>query len=845
MSRRNPKTVREEYHRGLTNGNGIPRPDGLTNGHARANGTGRTNGLTNGLTNGVRGRTNGLTNGTGRTNGTGVINGLINGTIRRGLRRNRYGVITQKDLRLGISIVVLFLLLLGPFYLLMSSPPPGSPTRIAVDGNLGDWSPSWFLNDTVASPDNNINLRAYSALAEANGYLSFAIKVQGIALGDPTRLDGFYVFIDKDNSPATGYIAREIGADWMVAVRGGNNAVSSSSLYMWKTTAPRSDWSGWEPVESVRAAVSATNLEVQLVPGAVDVSTSATFLVAANDYDGNETMGSVHFDSSRRALQVEQILTSPIVTASNLPFANLRFTAFGGPVDVTRVSLAKTHGPGTLPDITAFTVTPATPVTRTAAVTYTSADVGEYIAAHVDPAGMQTNVPVTVDGPDLVAYLSNIAGAAPTDHRVEGYFGDWGSLAVDSDNLPQDGNVDIERYGANHTVVISPASSTAFVYADVAGRIFNGAGVVEHIDKPTGGGGGGSGSPPPATPRVGDDVFRAYIDVDTARTSEGTMVLGIRADYEIMITGTYGHVTAKKAYAWSGSAWVLSTRTVNVANDRTQMEASLDLAGVTTGAMAMAVQATDWRLFSDATGAYNFLDGPVSGGTRSDPILSPMHGDNGQTAIAQALTGGPATVDGNCATVSGEYDGAGSLSNVNMSGKVGTNGTYVFVCVDVTIDNTNDVADAGTVYFDQDHNAGAFPSGDDRKFHVVGSTLTSFRGNGATWVPCVAPDCDTTNNTAAGAFQTDHEVYEFKIRAKDVWGSDNPAQGKTSGFAIIAFNASEAKDYTWGSATPPSDLVPDSWGHILAPEFHDLVVPVAVVGVIYFIARRRRRDADS
>ena len=236
-----------EDRRGLTNGNGPIRPEGLTNGLGRtngtgrtngltnglaartsgltnglANGTGRTNGLTNGLTSGARGRTNGLTNGTGRTNGTGVINGLINGTIRRGLRRNRYGVITQKDLRLGISIVVLFLLLLGPFYLLMSTPPPAPPTRILVDGNLADWAGIPFLNDTVSSPDANIAIRGYSVWEE-NGYTSFAVRVAGIALGDSTHLDGFYLFIDKDNNAATGYRAREIGADYMVSVRGGSS----------------------------------------------------------------------------------------------------------------------------------------------------------------------------------------------------------------------------------------------------------------------------------------------------------------------------------------------------------------------------------------------------------------------------------------------------------------------------------------------------------------------------------------------------------------------------------------------------------------------------------------------
>jgi hypothetical protein len=232
-SGKNPEKGAADDRRGLTSGNGIPRPEGLTNGRGRTNGTGRTNGLTNGvrgrtngltnglaarkngltnglvngigrtngltngLTSGVRGRTNGLTNGTGRTNGTGVINGLINGTIRRGLRRNRYGVITQRDLRLGISIVVLFLLLLGPFYLLTSNPPPGSPTRIMVDGNLGDWGATPFLNDTVASPDANINLRGYSVLEEQSGYTSFAIRVQGIALGDARGLDGFYVAVHR------------------------------------------------------------------------------------------------------------------------------------------------------------------------------------------------------------------------------------------------------------------------------------------------------------------------------------------------------------------------------------------------------------------------------------------------------------------------------------------------------------------------------------------------------------------------------------------------------------------------------------------------------------------------
>ena len=864
-----------EEHRGLTNGNGIPRPAGLTNGLGRTNGTGRTNGLTNGLkgrtngltnglaartngltnglvngtgrtngmTNGVRGRsnglTNGLTNGTGRTNGTGVINGLMSGTIRRGLRHNRFGVISQKDLRLGVTIVALFLLLLGPFYLLMSTPAPAPPTRIAVDGNLGDWNGIAFLDDAVGSPNANIALRRYSVWEE-NGYTSFAIQVTGIALGDSTGLDGFYVFIDKDGSAVTGYHAREIGADYMIAVRGGNNAVSTANLYLFKTGTDPYDWSGWQPIDTVRAAVSANGgVEIQLLPGAVDwIVGSRQFLVAASDYEGNETFGRVHFDTGLRALLIEQIVTSDVVTATNSPFANLRFTAFGGPVDVVRVPLTKSHGTAVLTDLTSFTVPVTGPVTRPESVSYTPADVGDYIAAHVDPTTVQRTggVPLAVEGPELVTYL----GSAPSEHRVEGYFQDWAPSGLAPDTaVVQDANVDVANYGAAHTVVVSPAASTVFVYADVAGRIFGGSGVVERFERPMGGG-GGSGSTGPIVSRMGQDIFRAYIDVNVG-SPQGAPILGVRADYYIEITGLYGHVLSKRAFEWSGSTWIASSRTVLVANDRTRMEASLDLTGVTTGTMAMAIEATDWRLLSDDTGVYNFL-GTHGGGTRDGPGLAPLHGTGAATAIAKPLSGAP-TVDGDCSD--SVYSGAGTFSTADLNGVVGTSALYVYICIDVTSDTTSEGTDNANIYFDTQHNGGATPQTDDRKFGVFSNTsvLIASKGNGLIWVPC-APICGGAE-AAAGAFTGGHEVYEFKIRFNDTWGTDTPSGNQEAGFAVIAKDVTGGATYTWGSTDPPTDLVPNSWGHIDAPEFSEILVPVAVVGVIYLVARRRRRDEDS
>jgi hypothetical protein len=87
-------------------------------------------------------------------------------------------------------------------------------------------------------------------------------------------------------------------------------------------------------------------------------------------------------------------------------------------------------------------------------------------------------------------------------------------------------------------------------------------------------------------------------------------------------------------------------------------------------------------------------------------------------------------------------------------------------------------------------------------------------------------------------------VYEFKIRFANVWGADSPSANARAGFAVRALDIG-GSTFTWGSTNPPADVDPSTWGHLDIPEFQDLVVPVAVVGVIYFVARRRRRNEDS
>jgi len=325
----------------------------------------------------------------------------------------------------------------------------------------------------------------------------------------------------------------------------------------------------------------------------------------------------------------------------------------------------------------------------------------------------------------------------------------------------------------------------------------------------------------------------------------------VRADYRIDVTGIYGRVVSRTAYQWSGTAWVVSTRTVNVANDGTQMEASLDLNGVTTGTMAMAIVATDWRLLSDGTGVYSFLDGPT-GGTRSDPGFS----INGNPAGAQLLLAKPMSsapnVNGDCTDTA--YDEAGSFVQGNMTIKAGTNGGFVYLCIQATADTSdNGATDFAYIHFDRDDSGAPGPSGGDRRFQLDGSdVLTPFRGNSANdaWESCPTNDppsaleCDLLNDANAG-FVT-FQSYEFKIHYLDVWNTTSPSSSQRAGFAILVFDSGTGTTYRWGSDQVQVETLDlNTWGHLDAPEFHDLLVPVAVVGIIYFVARRRRRDADS
>ncbi|MEK6850933.1 MAG: hypothetical protein AABY30_00175, partial [Candidatus Thermoplasmatota archaeon] len=97
-------------------------------------------------------------------------------------------------------------------------------------------------------------------------------------------------------------------------------------------------------------------------------------------------------------------------------------------------------------------------------------------------------------------------------------------------------------------------------------------------------------------------------------------------------------------------------------------------------------------------------------------------------------------------------------------------------------------------------------------------------------------DCDA-GDIGRGEFTSSEEVYEFRIRFSDVWGTNSPTGNQQAGFAIVAHNEDTGFDATWGS-NEVNENAPSTWGQIEIPEFPFLAG--ASVGLLALVGVRRR-----
>lgn len=174
------------------------------------------------------------------------------------------------------------------------------------------------------------------------------------------------------------------------------------------------------------------------------------------------------------------------------------------------------------------------------------------------------------------------------------------------------------------------------------------------------------------------------------------------------------------------------------------------------------------------------------------------------------------------------------------------NGTYLFILIDFTSDQTNSSSDNAWIYFDTKDDGGTHPQTDDYEFDTTG--FRQVNGSAAPpqyWVNMTPPAGavmakgfsylnDPYDNT------TDHEIYEFRIPCSFLGG------GHVYGFYAAVMDSSTHTILHWPVASSdPSN--PSLWGDIysgtqFAPELSlSIIIPLLLSITLVTTALRWRK----
>ena len=826
--------------RGMVNGNGLT--NGLTNGIGRTNGRGRTNGLVNGLgrINGT-GKTNGLTNGltNGIVNGNGLVNGrgLINGT-RRSLRTNAFGVVTHRDIKVGVSLALLFILILPSFYLLMSTPAP-RPAAVQIDGVFSDWNavPKYVEDDGGAVDD--IAFTEY-ALVEDSNTLFIYFQVRGQVFTETQGYDGYYAFIDSDGNPATGYWPGDLGAEYAVKVVGIGGKVANSDLMKFESTGDRLNWTAWKGASSASAAASSNSVELAVNMMAADLDTTYTVRLAASDFEGHTTLASLRMGKEHGALSVEQVPSSLMaaLTPSSNEILRLKMHAQGKKVLIEDFAASATwqcYPPNLKDDL------------QLPNRVELEAGEQEDILVGVDLAGfaskspmwlnltgLDVDVPLTINGEGGVGYVNQ----APQNKIVDGWFGDWlPPFQTDTSPPIPDPNVDIAAYSSNTSH--GTGYDKSVFYVEFRGKAMAGDAMPAKVMWAQAGQPSPPAAPAPVKRVSGEDRLNIYIDTNSTNT-QGCRAGSLTADFKLELVGHQRKVDSKILYSCSGAVWTQVPGAVLLAmTSGSKIEMSVDLAVLgTLDNPMMLVESTDWSGIGDLPPPIDM--GTRSGGrdgTRGDDSPKVLHGNSAETVVSLALNSSPA-LDGKCGDAA--YSDAGKVFKPpNYEFYVGHRLGRVYICIRF-YDSTNDTGDLVDLVFDTMHNDTQFPQVDDRHYQLPSNSNTPFMvkeaGNGAGWGPCGS--CAGDQAKSAFDVANNSQVYEFTLTKTNVWATLN-TEGR-AGFAIHLFNWTGTFSYYWG-ATNVDINNPDTWGHIDIPEFPAILVPIIVTVMLARPRRKRRR----
>ena len=642
-----------EATRGFTNG----RTNGKTNGRVNGRINGKVNGKTNGRTNGrVNGRTNGRTNGmtNGRTNGringmingirSGLVNGLVNGLTngaKNGGRSGRTNGITngfvngagavngfrlsykhrkllqQKPVNLKKKLVVVgaivAILVAVPFALVYSFP----SDRIEIDGYFMDWLKAQVYHDTPDAENPDISIAAYAMKRDSLGSY-FYVKTQGdILRGVDDGADGFYIFIDRDDNPATGYSVRGLGADVMVQVVGWDRSVESAGTYYFNSTAGKDDFAGFKLASN--AAVGIRGDQMELASSAIVNSLSRVAIVAKHT-NLTSDWSEVNFRARGTSLLVVEDHDAPDVIvgtgdrhvmsldiSGKGPRAEVRYLTFDILGNLTPTFLKAYEGQrvlGVSEDNTIDLIEPMAIGTGDARTIDILATIpfgyftGSFGLRLNSTAGLgvdnnATWLKQTIQTGSMVSYV----GAAPLNITIDGAFADWSSRYPIFDQLDDaysdktddftSGDVDIQ------TVKVASTVDVASFYLSVNGTILGGSSVPSNLVRVVSPGGPAENVTEISLPMYGSDFAFAFIDTDLNQ-STGYEVGG--SEVAVAVIGKGNSIISGAAFRYENGTWV-ECGPVDAAIDNYQLEVSgaYSALGLTPGqTCTLTFMAQDW-----------------------------------------------------------------------------------------------------------------------------------------------------------------------------------------------------------------------------------------------------------
>ncbi len=564
-------------------------------------------------------------------NGSGAVNGFrLSYQQRRivGARAN----LTKKVL----VIVVLVAIIVAIPYALVYAFPKDS---VQIDGYFMDWVKAQVYRQAPDSTNPDIALIAYAAKYDYRGSF-FYIATEGKVLqGRDSGADGFYVFIDRDNDPLSGYSVRGLGADALVAIVGWNGSAVSADSFAFRSGADRLDFSGFDYVSNVPVASYEGEMEIG---SPILITDSSKIVICSKHTNTTSDWSDVNFRTKGSALEVVENLSMPPV----LPIApdqhilsielsakgpqaavqGLRFDFFG---NVSPTSIRAMEGQNVLGVSDQGLMWFDSPIIvsgkkRTIDILASlpsSASEGSFGMQLNSTAALQVDRNVTwvvhsVQTGSKIAYVGNV----PSTVVVDGAFGDWTQRTLIRDRLNDahssknmdntSGDVDIS------VVKIASTLDTASFYMAVNGTMLGGSSVPASMVRFV-----TPGTPAQNVTNITEHMFGAdfaFVFIDTDHNQSTGFYIG-GSEISIAVVGKDNSILSSTASQYVDGRWIEMGQ-VDAAIDLYQLElsSSYSMLGLTPGeTYTVTILAQDWSGRLDDVALP--LPARITAGTRSYP----------------------------------------------------------------------------------------------------------------------------------------------------------------------------------------------------------------------------------